>query len=790
VIAESVTSNEPSAGRIGTGLPTRVITYAWGKQYVDILLSLTIPALLARGNLPYIAALTRCELVILTEERFFATVSAHPSVIRAKKFCFVRLISLDDLIAHKDKYGMALTFALHRGFSDLGAAMTESWQIFLNADFVLAEDSLRSVICRLAQGERLVASPSYCVDAAPVIAQLRERIADGTGALAIPSRDLAAITLAHRHNTIRGKTVNKPEFTLRYIDQFYWLVDDGTLLGHQMPIAIVGMRPERHVVEPNSYWDHGLMKEYCPDAGMCVLGDSDEFLMVELREKEVAQELIESGRPSPKIIAERMISFLTPYQRDCARHSLVLHSGEIPPQASIARQKLRTYVDEVLSHLPAFLPSHINHPQWNYHRPDFIETRHKYLSERLGSFTELLSPPLSLSDVDRAWWKLDSMEKRAARTLFQLKDFIDRELHLLHEAADGLKHAGDISGANTRAEFESKLVAASNRIAPQRSLITQRLEKYFSREGLLLVGSGLVHLEQPLLEPHSECCSTLQDPEHRQQISKLIHDLSELYQLATQLFDIELQMLRSDYHLALPRRVTSAAVPFVKAEEVSGAEVQFRSVLRKLSRALLQNFLRRAFGLAPLIEILTAAAEKGPLHVLRVGSASGLTGTAVDYVRGSHVWVSTAGMKTGNFGAAFMIRPSFDLCICDLDFAEVLEFPSLIAAIRPFMTAGGTIVSYHFNQTTVELPADSLLSVGLAPQDTVRIYRTGSRAISKYLFATRQYTRLLALPVSIGLDLIATSIMLLSARLKVAQAQKLAAAAEFRRSVVIEVVVT
>jgi hypothetical protein len=147
-------------------------------------------------------------------------------------------------------------------------------------------------------------------------------------------------------------------------------------------------------------------------------------------------------------------------------------------------------------------------------------------------------------------------------------------------------------------------------------------------------------------------------------------------------------------------------------------------------------------------------------------------------------------MKTGNFGAAFMIRPSFDLCICDLDFAEVLEFPSLIAAIRPFMTAGGTIVSYHFNQTTVELPADSLLSVGLAPQDTVRIYRTGFRAISKYLFATRQYTRLLALPVSIGLDLIATSIMLLSARLKVAQAQKLAAAAEFRRSVVIEVVVT
>jgi hypothetical protein len=50
--------------------PTRVITYAWGEKYVDALLTLTLPALLAPGNLPYVASEVPCELVILTQRRF------------------------------------------------------------------------------------------------------------------------------------------------------------------------------------------------------------------------------------------------------------------------------------------------------------------------------------------------------------------------------------------------------------------------------------------------------------------------------------------------------------------------------------------------------------------------------------------------------------------------------------------------------------------------------------------------------------------------------------------------
>ena len=79
-------------------LPTRVIAYAWGDKYVSELLSLTLPALLAPGNLPYVAGAVPCEVVILTQQRFFARFLSDATVVRMQEFCPVRLFALDDLV--------------------------------------------------------------------------------------------------------------------------------------------------------------------------------------------------------------------------------------------------------------------------------------------------------------------------------------------------------------------------------------------------------------------------------------------------------------------------------------------------------------------------------------------------------------------------------------------------------------------------------------------------------------------------------------------------------------------
>src|SRR6516164_177805 len=367
----------PTSGPLGgttVKCPTRVITYAWGEEYADTLLTLTLPALLAPGNLPYVASEVPCELVIVTERRFFSEFKSHPTTARIRQVCSVRLIRLDDLIVSKDKYGMKLTYALHRAFSDLGPAMSEHWQIFLNADFILADGSLRTVIGHLSRGERIVASPSYCTIAEEVTPELRKHLDSATSTLRISHRELARLVLQHRHTVIRGKTVNQTSFHMRYADQFYWSVDDSTLIGCQMPVSIVGLRPERYVAEPNSYWDFGLIWEYCPEAEICVIGDSDEFTMLELRNRSVAEDQIVPGPVDKKEIAERMVTWVTPYQRHFLNFPLTLHDRDLPATVDDARAKLRSFVDEVMSNAPQ-LPSHIKHSQWEYHWADFQDAR-------------------------------------------------------------------------------------------------------------------------------------------------------------------------------------------------------------------------------------------------------------------------------------------------------------------------------------------------------------------------------------------------------------------------------
>jgi hypothetical protein len=374
---ETTTSSD-SLARTPAGLkcPARIITYGWGKRYVDVLLTFTLPALLAPGNLPYVASEVPCELVILTQRRFFSKFNRHPAIARIKEFCPVRLIRLDDLIVSKDKYGMTLTYALHRAFSDLGPAMTEHWQIFLNADFILADGSLRTLLGHLARGQRIVASPSYCTVAEEVIPELRKHFDEPTSTLNISHRELAHLILQHRHPVIRGKTVNQTAFHMRYTDQFYWSINDSTLLGYQMPVSIVGLRPERYVAEPNTYWDFGLIWEYCPQADVCVIGDSDEFTMLELRDRSVAEDQIVPGPPNKKDIAERMVTWVTPYQQHFVKFPLTLHDRDLPPNVDDARAQLQSLVDEVISHTPT-LPSHIKHSQWEYHWSAFHDARRR-----------------------------------------------------------------------------------------------------------------------------------------------------------------------------------------------------------------------------------------------------------------------------------------------------------------------------------------------------------------------------------------------------------------------------
>jgi hypothetical protein len=400
----------------------RLVAYAWGRQYVDDLLDFALAAALAPGNLPALAAFFECTAVIVTEEKLFDYVRAHPTIKKLKQICQIELVPLDDLVSDPWQYGITVAYALFRGFEDLGSAMTDTYILFLNADFILADRCYEKLIERIRSAERVHLAPSYCTVEEEMRPLLRRARNKNGGILAISAPDMAALILRRPHNTVRAKTINQPVFEFEYADQFYWKIDSHTLIGHQMPVALVGMRPERALTDLNTFWDWGIVYEFCPSKQLNVIGDSDDFLMMELRSKNRSINSIRLGRSSPKQISKRLTGHITQYQLDNAQFELRLHSRELPLGLAEARRQLRARVKEVLRHLPS-MSDHRWHRQWIYHlrhyrwrlerkwicsRVERITSEIAVAESRLSKERELIDEYLSDEDRKQALQYLDA----------------------------------------------------------------------------------------------------------------------------------------------------------------------------------------------------------------------------------------------------------------------------------------------------------------------------------------------------------------------------------------------
>ena len=364
--------------------PLRLISIAWGESYVEDFLELCLPAALAPGNLPVLAERFSVELVFVTESALFEMIKAHPAWKAAANICPVRMIALDDLVATRGSYGMSITYAFFRGFEDLGPAMTDCHMVFLHADFILADGSYRGLLPHLLRGERLAFSPSYCTVSEDVRPLLLAGKNSAGSVLSVSPRQMADMVLRHRHLSIRAKTVNQQFFSVDHIEQYYWAVDENTLLARQFPVALVAMKPEQYLKDLGSYWDYGVIADFCPSMKFLPLGDSDDYLMLELRERDNPKGNLRLGWPSPDAIAKGLLAVITDYTLVLGRARFTLHSEDLPSTVGECQDKLDAFVGTVLEKLPSTLPSHHDHLQWKIHHANFQAARAAYLANPIA----------------------------------------------------------------------------------------------------------------------------------------------------------------------------------------------------------------------------------------------------------------------------------------------------------------------------------------------------------------------------------------------------------------------
>lgn len=136
----------------------RFLTVIWGARYIEEFSRVSLPSYMAAGNLPALAEETDLEIVLLTASTSIPNFSDEPIFERLQALCSVRFIIIDDLIT-TGNYGVTLTLAYARGIMDAGAEQTNTNFVFMNADFVLADGSLRTLAKRLKAGERCIMAP-------------------------------------------------------------------------------------------------------------------------------------------------------------------------------------------------------------------------------------------------------------------------------------------------------------------------------------------------------------------------------------------------------------------------------------------------------------------------------------------------------------------------------------------------------------------------------------------------------------------------------------------------------
>ena len=340
----------------------KFITVVWDEAYIERFATLALPSFLAPGNLPALAAVTDLEVVIMTARRNIENFDKSPSFRQLHTVYSVRFVEIDDLIANAI-YGVTLTLAYAREVSSCGADMLNTHFVFMNADFVLADGSLRGLAKHILAGRSIVIAPSFRVTAEALEPPLFAAINHTTDTLAMAPREMAGLALRYPHPTTIAKTMNQGFFHTVHPNQFFWWVDNDTMLARYYLIFMLCLKPERIVTAINSYCDYGFIPEMCPSGDQAIMGDSDEFFMLELQRSDQEKDLLRLGQPTIRGVARSLAQWTTAEHRRAAGYDVVFHARDIPPQIKDAKAEAQAFIDRIGKMLRRPVP-HAFHPYW------------------------------------------------------------------------------------------------------------------------------------------------------------------------------------------------------------------------------------------------------------------------------------------------------------------------------------------------------------------------------------------------------------------------------------------
>ena len=371
LVAREVFSDRPTViegsttDRLRRSPPTtaKLVLPVWGYRYVRQFLEVSLPTLLAPGNIPALAQALDCEFIILTSVDDQTQIAEHPAFVRLSKVCRTSIQLIDHLITDGN-HSTTITIAYTEAIRSVGAAMVDTCFFFLVSDYIVADGSLANALARMRRGASAVVVGNFQLDGDEAEPSLREALRAAGAALALTPRQLMRWALDHLHPATIANTVNIPLTHNSHTNRLFWRVDAATVLGRFYLMHMLCVRPELVDFTIGASCDYSFVPEMCPSGDVQAITDSDESLIIEMQPRGHESAFLRPGPHKIKPLAKSLGEWTTATHRENARRSIVFHAEDVPPAIAESIVKADAFIEEVARAIRVAAQPHRNHPYW------------------------------------------------------------------------------------------------------------------------------------------------------------------------------------------------------------------------------------------------------------------------------------------------------------------------------------------------------------------------------------------------------------------------------------------
>jgi hypothetical protein len=275
----------------------------WGKSYVDVFLRVTLPCLLARGNLGDFAWAKQSVFKIYTRATDAQRMGENRAFRRLQSLIETRFVPIDELMAVRQANFARFTDCQRMAVETSDAA--DAALFFLGPDFVLNDGLISAVAERIVAGRAAVMIEGNRLVKDDVLPALDAAQRTGHGALALELSGRALVSLAFErlHAQSRAWFWDAINFD-RLPPYLHFRAGDAGFVSAGYVLHPMAVRSRVKGAPIVNIWDQDWLAAACPDPGeIDVATDSDAMAIFGLDEPERFGDYLVPNRASIEAVA-------------------------------------------------------------------------------------------------------------------------------------------------------------------------------------------------------------------------------------------------------------------------------------------------------------------------------------------------------------------------------------------------------------------------------------------------------------------------------------------------------